>query len=58
MSTPEQEAAALDQAIQLLLDLSSGREKRIPTATRKRARQIAKHYPLAAGLRWLEKENP
>lgn len=56
MSLPTQEARALDEAIAFLLDLSSGAERRIPTATRKRARDIAKHFPLAAGVRWLEVE--
>lgn len=52
MSLPREEANALDAAFQFLLDLSSGREKRIPNATRKRARAVVKHYPLAAGQRW------
>ena len=54
MSLPEQEARALDEAWQFLLDLSSGTEKRIPSATRQRARDIARHYPLVAGDRWME----
>lgn len=52
MSLPSEEARALDAAFQLLLDLSSGKEKRIPSATRRRARDVARHYPLAAGERW------
>jgi hypothetical protein len=47
MSLPEQQVRAMCQAAEFLLDLSSGREKRIPSATRKRAREIAKHYPYA-----------
>lgn len=54
MSLPTQEARALAEAWQLLLDLSSGAEKRIPTATRQRARDVLRHYPLAAYMRWLE----
>ena len=52
MSTVDEEARALDDAFQFLLDLSSGKEKRIPSATRQRARDVVKHYPLAAGERW------
>jgi hypothetical protein len=53
MSLPREEARALDDAFQFLLDLSSGAEKRIPTVTRERARRVARHFPLAAGERWL-----
>lgn len=53
MSTPEQEAWALDATRRLLLDLSSGAEKRVPSATRERARRVARHYPMLAGERWL-----
>lgn len=56
MSMPEQEARALADALRLLCDLSSGAEKRIPTATRQRARDVLRHYPLAADTRWLEGE--
>lgn len=56
MSLPTQEARSLDEAFAFLLDLSSGAEKRVPTATRKRARDIVKHFPLVAGERWLEVE--
>ena len=52
MSTTDQEACALAAAWLLLLDISSGREKRIPTATRQRARDVLRHYPLAARERW------
>lgn len=52
MSTPDQEARALAAAFRFLCDLSSGAEKRIPAATRNRARDILKHYPLAADTRW------
>lgn len=54
MSLPEQEARALDDVLQFVLDISSGAEKRIPTATRQRARRVARHYPLAAGAQWLD----
>ncbi len=54
MSLPSQEARALDAAFYFLLDLSSGKEKRTPSATRQRAREVAKHFPLAAGERWLD----
>lgn len=54
MSLPTQEADALDAAFHFLLDLSSGKEKRIPAATRQRAREIARHFPLAASERWLD----
>lgn len=56
MSTVDQEARALAAAWQLLLDLSSGAEKNIPAATRQRARDIVRHYPLAADIRWMEGE--
>lgn len=54
MSLPEQEARALAAALQLLCDLSSGAEKRIPSSTRQRARDVLRHYPLAADMRWLD----
>lgn len=54
MSTRDEEARALEAAWQFLLDISSGKEKRIPSDTRKRARDVVKHYPLAAGMRWEE----
>jgi hypothetical protein len=54
MSTPDQEARALRLAWEFLLDLSSGAEKRIPSATRQRARRVLNHYPLAADYRWFE----
>ena len=55
MSLPDQEANSLDAAWHFLLALSSG-EKSIHSITELRleARQIAKHYPLAAGSRWLQ----
>jgi hypothetical protein len=54
VSLPGEEAHALAEAFALLCDLSSGAEKRIPSAARERARGILKHYPLAAEQRWLE----
>lgn len=54
MSLPSEEARALRLARELLGNLSSGAEKRIPSATRQRARDALKHYPLAAEERWLE----
>lgn len=57
MSLPWEEARALNDAFQFLLDLSSGAEKRIPKVTRERARRVVKHYPLAAGGRWLDRED-
>lgn len=56
MSLPDQEARALAAAWQLLLDLSSGREKRIPTTTRDRSRDILRHFPLDAAGRWQHAE--
>jgi hypothetical protein len=56
MSLPREESRALDDAFQFLLDLSSGKEKRIPSETRRRARFIVRHYPLAAGIRWHDDE--
>ena len=53
MSQPDQEARALEEAFRFLFDLSGRQEKRIPSATRQRARHILKHYPLAAEVRWL-----
>lgn len=53
MSMPDEEARSLKMAFEFLLDLSSGEEKRIPSATRKRAREVVRHYPLAAGDKWL-----
>jgi hypothetical protein len=54
VSLPDEEARALEIARQLLLDLTSGREKRIPSATRKRASQALRHYPVSPELTWLE----
>lgn len=45
MTLPIEELNAVAQAYEFLLDLTSGREKRIPSATRKRAADIAKHFP-------------
>lgn len=56
MSLPREEARALEEARQFLLDLSSGAEKRIPTVTRQRARRIVRHYPLAPSLGWLKED--
>lgn len=61
MSLPDQEARALDAAFAFLMDLAGGKEKRIPQTTRQRAREVARHFPLAAGTRWLgtvEPDNP
>lgn len=55
MSLPQEEARALDEALQFLLDLSSGKEKRIPSTTRERARRVLRHYPLAPSCGWLKK---
>lgn len=54
MSLPREEARSLDDAVEFLCDLSSGKEKRIPSATRQRARNVLRHFPLAAGQRWLD----
>lgn len=53
VSTQEQEAYALDRAWRFLLDLSSG-DYRVEGIKKLRqdARDIARHYPLAAGTRW------
>lgn len=56
MSLPDEEARALDAAFQFLCDLSSGAEKRIPSATRQRARDALRHFPLAVADRWLDGE--
>lgn len=54
MSTSEEEAAALRQAQDFLLGLSSG-QYRVTSirALRQDARTIARHFPLAAAERWL-----
>lgn len=58
MSLPEQEARALLRAQQFLLALSSGEHPARPIRDlRNEARDIARHYPLAAGTRWLNREN-
>ena len=54
MSLRDQEARALRLARELLGDIASGREKRIPSATRRRARAALNHYPLAADYQWFE----
>lgn len=55
MSTRSQEARSLEAAWRFLLDLSSGKQKMRPAAdVRARARDITRHYPLAAGARWNE----
>lgn len=57
MSTPDEEARALEAAWEFLLGLSSGRHPARPiNELRTEARTIAKHYPLAAGLRWQDHE--
>ncbi|MBA2953775.1 hypothetical protein GON03_05560 [Nocardioides sp. MAH-18] len=53
MSTPDEEARSLEEGFQFLLDLSSGAEKRVPSATRERARRLVRHYPQGAGPQWL-----
>lgn len=52
---PREEARALDEAIRFLLDLSSGKRPVNGHARelRAEARRIAKHFPMAAGHRWL-----
>lgn len=57
MSMPRQEAHALQQAERLLLDLGNGTEKRIPTVTRRRARDVMRHFPIDAAGRWLAAQN-
>lgn len=53
MSTKKEEAEALDRAWRFLLDLGSGRY-RVESISKLRsdARQIARHFPLAASQRW------
>ena len=53
MSTRDEEARALDNVWEFLLQLSSG-EYKVTTITqlRKDARRLVRHYPLAAGFRW------
>lgn len=54
MSLPEQEARALERAREFLLALSSGRHPARPIRDlRAEARDIAKHYPLDVGHRWM-----
>lgn len=59
MSLPDEEATALERARAFLLSLSSG-EYRVDSikALRADARGVVKHYPLAAGERWLDKHTP
>lgn len=40
----------MQAAWRFLLDLSSGEEKRIPSATRQKARDIVKHYPYPGSI--------
>lgn len=58
MSLPREEARALNETWEFLLGLSSGRIKVTGNVTelRRQARRLSKHYPLAAGPRWLEME--
>lgn len=58
MSTPEQEARSLKAAFEFLMDLSSGTERSVPSATRKRARAVVRHFPLDASGTWLQCEEP
>ena len=59
MSLTTEEARALDRAADLLLKLSSGQYLfakpggHAVTELRAEARSIMRHYPLAAGSRWL-----
>ena len=57
MSLPREEARALQAAEKLLLDLGNGTEKRIPIATRQRARDAMRHFPINAAGRWLKAES-
>lgn len=58
MSTPDQEARALERARVLLLALSSGEHPARPIRDlRAEARDIAKHYPLLVGERWIAPNN-
>lgn len=57
MSLPREEARALSAAEKLLIDLGNGTEKRIPSATRQRARDAMRHFPINAAGRWLRAEN-
>ena len=58
MSTPDQEARALQRARVFLLALSSGQHPARPIRDlRAEARDIAKHYPLLAGEQWLTKHD-
>lgn len=55
MSLPEQEARALDAVKDFMLALGNGQKKVTTiTALRKEALSLMRHYPLAAGFRWLE----
>lgn len=55
MSTCDEEARALDDVWEFLLQLSSG-EYKVTTITKLRAdaRRLVRHYPLAAGARWMK----
>jgi hypothetical protein len=58
MSLTTEEARALDRAADLLLKLSSGQYRfakpgHTVAELRGEARSIMRHYPLAAGSRWL-----
>lgn len=56
MSLPFEEARSLDAAFEFLCELSSGEYKvESIKKLRKDARTILRHYPLAAGPRWLGK---
>lgn len=56
MSLPDQEARALDRAQQFLWDLGSGTQpiNGHVREIRALARDISRHYPLAAGALWID----
>lgn len=55
MSMPDEEARALDYAHDFLSHLGSG-EYKVASIRQLRAdaRMVLRHYPLAAGQRWLD----
>lgn len=56
MSLPDEEARSLEAVRDFMLRICSGEHPLRPvTRVREEARQLMRHYPLAAGERWLKK---
>lgn len=53
MTLPDERTRAILAARRLLADLATGEEKRVPRATRDRARACLRHFPLPCEVEWI-----